>query len=60
MEQALPVTRSFPLRLVLGVCCFAAEVFRKGENASGDRRDLKFWRRSSERACAFGMYLFCN
>jgi hypothetical protein len=29
VEQALSVTRSFPLRLVLGVCCFAAEVLGK-------------------------------
>jgi hypothetical protein len=50
----------YPLRLVLGVCCFVAEVFRKVENASGDRRDLKFWGRISERACALGMYLPCN
>ncbi len=33
----------FPLRLVQGVCCSAAEVFlRKVENARGERRDLKF------------------
>ncbi len=51
----------FPLRLVQGVGCFAAEVLKKVENASEEDKRFEVLREDfSERACALGMYIPCN